>query len=138
METLTTLTFKRLDKKYSDKVTPSCIASVKSFREFLDTLNPSKLTHYNLLDETFVPIYNKFRDMLYSSGFVNGNPEETKKSPDAVFLWALYGEIDCFEYSRFLETVEGWSDASRHHLSAYVRVECLKKEIDNFIKIKEL
>ena len=89
-------------KKYSDKVTPSCIASVKSFREFLNTLNPSKLTHYNLLDETFVSIYNKFRDMLYSSGFVNGNPEETKKSPDAVFLWLCTVKLIALNIQVFL------------------------------------
>ncbi len=135
---MTTLTFQRLEENFSDQLTSDCLLKLKEFRTFLDTLQPSKKTHYHLLDETFNPIYEFVSNTLDQFGFINANVEKNKEKPNVVFWWTLYGSIECFSYSKFFYDIEGHADSKRHHCSAYVRLECLKKEIDNFIKLKNI
>lgn len=135
---MNTLTFQRLEENFNDQLTSDCLDKLKEFRTFLDTLQPSKQTHYHLLDETFKPIYKFVRDSLHYFGFVNGNVEKNKEKPDVLFWFSIYTQIDCFFFSKYFYDIEGHNDSARHHASAYVRLECLKKELDNFIKLKNI
>lgn len=133
-----TATFRHLEESFNNQLTSDCLNQLKNFRTFLDTLNPSKETHYHLLDETFKPIYKFVRDTLHQFGFINGDAQGNQQKPNVVFWYTLFGQIECYSYSLFFYDIEGHADSKRHHCSAYVRLECLKKEIDNFIKLKNI
>lgn len=131
-----TLTFERLNK-HSEGVSEQCKTKLLEFRSMLDKLEPSKKTHYGNLDESFSnPVYDFVHNSLKEFGFVNGEPEINKTNQDAMLFWALYGNIECFDYSPYFHDVKEDESVARHHSSAYVRCEVLKREIDNFIQAK--
>jgi hypothetical protein len=130
------LFLKRLSEKYSSLVTQTCINDLFEIRDFLDTLSPSKKTHYNKLDEVFNPIYKLIGQKLDKLGFINCNVEKNKEKPDVGLMWALYGELDCFSHSQFYRELN--ETCAVHHASAFGRVHALKCEMDLFFQSNNL
>jgi hypothetical protein len=127
---------KRLSENLNESVTKKCINDLFDIRNFLDTLSPSKKTHYDKLDETFNPIGDLVGKKLDELGFINGNVAKNKEKPDVQLMWAFYGELDCFSYSEFYRELK--ENCAVHHASAFGRVHALKCEMDLFFQSNKL
>lgn len=113
-------------------ISEKCFQDFLAFRKLLDTLNPSKQTHYYKLNETFDVVYDFLHIKLKEYNFINGNKEENQKNKDALFFFNIYSNVECFINSKYyLELKE---PCSVHHASAFARIYTLKKEIDFLIE----
>lgn len=125
-----TLIFNNLMSVYqSNSVSNECIQDIVKFKTFLETLNPSKDTHYDKLDDWSTLVYSFIRNLLNKYGFVNGKPEKNKENSDGLFIFELYCAIGNICHSPFLEN----ESVSVEKSSAFARNEALIKELDNFL-----
>lgn len=130
------LTFQRLSNFYlENNVSDSVIQNLIQFNQFLKSLTPSKNTHYDKLDKWSNPVYEYIHNLLDKYQFVNGNVEANSKNPNALFLFEVYKNLECYSYSPFYAK----ENCAIHHASAAGRNNALIEELDYFLsKIPEL
>lgn len=96
--------------------------------EFLKTLSPCKMTHYEQLEESWgFYAYAYIHDKLEEHGFKNGVLGQNM-TPHCKMWWEIYSKIDYTIYSKYLKT-----NVARHHSSAFERNEALIKELEDLV-----
>lgn len=111
--------------------------SQQDFKEFFElvkeqSVNASKRTHYDRLNEWSKPIWDRIHFLLEKYGFKNGEREENQKNPNVVFWCFVYEMFSNIIYSPNLKT-----QTAHHHSSAYERNEAMIFELSEVFRIND-